>query len=295
MIRRCLSFVTFLTMACLALGFTGRVWPLGDSLAVFRLPNVLLLGVLILTLQKTRFFYLALGVAILSALSIAINYIPQNIDDKTVYRLYQKNMSFLVEDRSALKADVLAAETDFITLQEVTLPDGTQANLEFISNLKTHFPYQLTCPSARVGGVAILSRWPSTEGHCFDFDGAGAMQVETPAGRIWVVSVHLYWPYPFTQAYQIKRLTAHIDSLEGPKIIAGDFNSVPWSYSVKALKRASGTRVSRPVINSFELPHIPLTIPIDHVLLPIGAKAKTERRDKKGSDHYGLLVTFNLP
>ena len=70
---------------------------------------------------------------------------------------------------------------------------------------------------------------------------------------------------------------------------------VPWSHSIKAFERASDTRIARPVIPSFDLPYIRMRVPIDHVLLPAGAKVRTERRDKKASDHYGVLATFNLP
>lgn len=279
----------------MVLGFMGRVLPLGDSLAVFRLPNLLLLGALMVALRKTLFFYLALGLITLSAISIAIYYTPQNINEQNVYRLYQKNMSFTLEDISALKADILASETDFITLQEVYLEDEIKTNLEFVSELEAHFPYQLTCPFARVGGVAVLSRWPRSESHCFDLDGVGAMKVKTPTGPLWVISVHLYWPYPYTQSQQVKRATKHIKDLEGSIIIAGDFNMVPWSHSIKSFERASDTQIARPVIHSFDLPYVPMRIPIDHVLLPIGTKTKTERRDKKGSDHYGVLATFNFP
>lgn len=289
MIRTLLSFAALISLTLLALGFTGRILPLGDSLSVFRLPNLLLLSVLMFALIKTRAFYLALGLTTLSAISIATNYVPQEIRRQSVYRLYQKNISYLNTDTSALKADILAVEADFITLQE-----STKKNLELASEIKTYFPYQLTCSFNN--GVTIISRWPSTnESHCFKLDGVGAMKVKTPTGPLWVLSVHLYWPYPYAQSRQVKRAIQLIEGLEGPKIIAGDFNMVPWSYSIKAFERASDTKIARPAIHSFDLPCIPMRIPIDHVLLPIGSKVKIERRDKKGSDHYGVLATFNLP
>jgi len=291
MLRIMLIIIGLSPLVPLMFGFTGSVLPLGESLAVFRVPNLLAACVLIPFLRKTKFLYIAIVLIVFSIASIAIHYVPQSISNQNAYRLYQKNLSFLIKDTEALKDDIILAKVDFITLQEVT-----EKNSAIISNLKDKFPYQTTCPFTAIGGVTVMSRWPSTgQSKCFTNEGMTAVEVETPTGPIWLISVHLHWPYPYGQAKQVKRLVNHIEALEGPKIIGGDFNMVPWAHTLKSFEQASDTQIARSAIHSLKLPYIPMTIPIDHILIPSGGNAKTQRRDKKGSDHFGVLAEFNLP
>lgn len=69
---------------------------------------------------------------------------------------------------------------------------------------------------------------------------------------------------------------------------------VPWSHTLNAFKRASDTHMAGPTHHSLKLPYIPMTIPIDHILVPSGANATTQRRAKKGSDHFGVMAEFNM-
>ena len=286
MFRILLITIAVLSLVSLAMGFTGRWLALGESLAVFRLPNLLVVCLCLPVIRKTKYFYAALSLIILSLLSVAIHYLPQKLSSQDTYRLYQKNLSYRLQNTDALKADILSTKADFIALQEVT-----QNNRAFITDLQGHFPYQATCPYASIGGVSVMSRWPDMgERECVK--GMSAIKIKTPTGPLWVISVHLYWPYPYGQAEQVRKLTKQIYALKGPKIIAGDFNMVPWSYTLKSFERASDTQTARP-IHSFDLPYIPMNIPIDHVLVPSGINAITLRREKKGSDHYGVLAEFN--
>ena len=300
MIRKLLSLAAFLSLAALALGFTGRFLPLGDSLAVFRLPNIVVSSVLIFVLPKGRVFIGATALIIFGAASMAEYYLPQEmgaqkIGPQETLRLYQKNLLLRRKNRVHLTADILEANPDVITLQEIKTENSVMQKTKFITKLSVNYPHQLTCPFPRIGGVAVLSRRPILESNCFGRDGLAAIKVQTQKGPLWVISIHSYWPYPYNQAAQVKRAADNIKTLEGPKIIAGDFNMVPWSRSVKSIERASDTHIARPIIHSFDLPFIGLPIPIDHVLLPKGATAKTERRGKLGSDHFGVLVNFTLP
>lgn len=291
MFRKFLIFGGLLSLIPLLLGFTGRWLPLGESLAVFRLPNVLASCILIPVLWRSKFILPILAFIILSFGSMIIHYIPQTVGGQNTYRLYQKNMLFRIGDTAPLKADILASETDFIALQEVT-----NKNLAFLSDLKSRFPSQHTCPFASVGNVSVLSRWPDMgESKCFDKNSMTAMKVKTPDGPVWVISIHLYWPYPHGQAEQVQKLLKHIEVLEGPKIVAGDFNMVPWSNTLKAFERTSDTNLAGAALHSFDLPYIPMSTPIDHVLVPSGSESKIQRRDKLGSDHYGILAEFNFP
>ncbi len=205
--------------------------------------------------------------------------------------IYQKNMLFQARDLAPLIADIRATGADALTLQEVT---PTQAAL--LSALGTDFPSQIICPFAPVGAVAVASRWPLVEGAavCLERQGLAAIRVAAPDGPLWIVSIHLHWPWPHGQNPQRTRLLPRLRQLEGPVLVGGDFNMVPWSHSLRSIARATGTRRIGRAFNSMTRfsPLVPL--PIDHVLIPETAQGTTERRPLLGSDHHGILARLTL-
>jgi endonuclease/exonuclease/phosphatase (EEP) superfamily protein YafD len=125
-----------------------------------------------------------------------------------------------------------------------------------------------------------------------------------PDGPLWLVSLHLHWPFPYQQPDQVKWLLPILEALDDPVLIGGDFNMVPWSYTLKSVARATDTKLSGYAGGTFELSYVyqdndlatwmPL-LPIDHILVPAsGPAVSLERRPQLGSDHYGLLGEFVL-
>jgi endonuclease/exonuclease/phosphatase (EEP) superfamily protein YafD len=52
------------------------------------------------------------------------------------------------------------------------------------------------------------------------------------------MTTHLDWPIPVgRQEEQLNRLSAVVDEIEGPLVLAGDFNSTPWSYGLRRFVR----------------------------------------------------------
>lgn len=120
------------------------------------------------------------------------------------------------------------------------------------------------------------------------------MQVETPDGPVWVVSLHLHWPYPMGQAAQVRALLPELAALKGPVVLGGDFNMVPWSHSIRAIAAATNTRRIGAVQYTLPLKGL-YTLPIDHLLVPQTPQAaSTEKRPLLGSDHYGVLARFSI-
>jgi len=280
------------SITVLIFSFCGFAHPIGDSLAVFQLPFGFLFLIIVLSLRSGRIFKLGALVLLLTAMVQIAHRVKYDDVRNPQIRVYQKNLSFRIRDVGPLAEDILAkGDVDFITFQEVT-----DRNSGVMTNLADSFPTQHTCPFAGVGGTAVLSRWPVIEGTkmCFDRDGASAMKVNTDNGEFWIISVHLNWPYPYRQAEQVKRLSPRIQKLEGPKIVAGDFNMVPWSYTMhRVAKDAQAKRVGK-VEPTFDLPGIPMGVAIDHVLSPKNTTGATYVRPKFGSDHYGLIAHISL-
>jgi endonuclease/exonuclease/phosphatase (EEP) superfamily protein YafD len=81
-------------------------------------------------------------------------------------------------------------------------------------------------------------------------------------------------------------------------IVAGDFNDVAWSHTTRLFKRLSGMldpRVGRGMYNTYIAQYPPCRCPIDHVFVSEGfAISSLARKRITGSDHFGVITSFNL-
>lgn len=270
-------------------GFLGRLHPAGDSFAVFRLPlaGALALAAVLCILSGARRLGgagLALA-ALAAALPLWAMLAPGPVGGDL--RVYQKNLLFRNDDLPGLMADIRATDPDVITLQEVSA-----ANETLLSGLRDGWPHQLLCPFARVGGTAVLTRLPPIPGRTICAPGLSAVEVTGPQGPLWLVSVHLHWPWPYRQAAHLKELLALVETMEGPVVMAGDFNMVAWSDALAALRWAAGVDHARPSRGTYIGFDPWLRLPIDHVLAPGGGRMET--RPALGSDHLGLLAEVRL-
>lgn len=270
-------------------GLLGRVHPLGDSLAVF---GGVFAAAVLLTLPLARWPRRGTAGVILCLILVMA---PRLLDwaagstvgdaesDQIV--LYQKNLLFRSADRAALLDDIQASGATVLTLQEVS-----QANQVVLTALRSDMPSQLLCPFSTVGAVAVASSLlPTGEPPVCD-KGLAALQVVTPDGPLWLVSIHLHWPWPHKQAEQMSRLLPLLEAFEGPVVVAGDFNMTPYAHILRAAQHATATRRPRPVQPTFQLPYIPMGVTIDHVLVPRGSTADITRRPTFSSDHRGLVA-----
>ncbi|WP_116081903.1 endonuclease/exonuclease/phosphatase family protein [Tropicimonas sp. IMCC34011] len=279
------TFVAGLGGLALAGSFLGALHPAGDSLAVFRLwiAGALALWLLLGTsLGLCRWTWLILpAVAILPVLWAYSA--PEGGGERTIY---QKNMLFRPKDLGPIEADIRSVGADIVMLQEVS-----DANQPILGALSDMLPSQTFCPGPSVGGVAVLSRWPKIEGTEVCASGVAAMRVRSPDGPLWIVSVHLSWPWPRAQAAQVRILEDRLRMLDGPVVMAGDFNMVRWSSAVRRLARASRTAPAGRARGSFRLVDT-VPIAIDNVLIPKGEHGASELRGLFGSDHKGLVVRY---
>ena len=290
---RPVSAVTGAILLCaLLISYFGSLHPIADSLAVFR-PGLAV--VLILTmLPVLRWRLLAWPAFAIGTVSLALRALAllPAADGPVDIVLYQKNLLFRLADPAPILADINASAPDVVALQEVS--ENNRGILEALT--ETH-PYQHFCPFGRVGGTAILSRFEFTdvEALCLAEDGLAAAQVNHPKQPLWVVSLHLHWPWPHRQAAQVERFVPLLEKLDHPVIVAGDFNMVPWSHSVRQIASATGTGPIGPVLPTYHFAgqSLGLGISIDHVLAPAGGTLT--RRPGLGSDHMGLLAGVALP
>jgi len=266
-------------------GYLGAVHPLGDSLAVFRLQGagaLALLSALALLAGAARAGRLGMLLALVAGVPVLWSY---GSGDNTAVtgglRIYQKNVFYRNDDLAGLEQDIRAAAPDAVMLQEMSKP-----NLALLEALEPDLPHQLRC------GTAIATRLPPVAGTELCAAGLAAMQVEGPTGRLWLVSVHLRWPWPHGQAAQVRHLLPVLEGLQGPVVMAGDFNMVRWSATFAAMARAARVQPVGAVHGSYTGFAPWLMLPIDHVLAPGGGRV--ELREGLGSDHLGLLAEVGL-
>lgn len=292
-------------LSALALGFGflgGLAAPL-DSLALLRVPAALCLAVAALALRPwARRAAWALAAAGLG--SWAVGFVPQAPGGDLT--LYQKNVYFVNQAPEALVADILDSGADVVTLQEMS--GGNQA---ILAGLAGAYPQVHAC-WYRGWRVMVLSRLPFTSRAplCSEARGLAAAQVQTAAGPLWVVSLHNPWPWPQHGWSRGAALAEAVAGLPGPKVVGGDFNTVPWAATVRRMARAAGGRVLPPRRGSLwldplrtlpldditgvwrpDLSPLAVPMPIDHVIAPGG---RVLRRGKLGSDHIGLLARIEL-
>lgn len=286
-----------LGVAALVGGYLGALHPVGDSLAVFRLwiaVAVLGAGAVLLALRDRWAGIYFVGLAAVAgfgpALALAGPGEPVAGLERP-YAIYQKNLLYAARDTAAILAEIGALAPDFITLQEVAAANRD----EIFDRLPEEYERRI-CQFAAVGAVALAARHPIREGSFLCIEGLGlvAAQVEVPGeGAVWLVSIHLHWPWPRSQPEQVSQILPLLARMEGPVLIGGDFNMVRWSHVMAEMAQASRSRPVAQGRATFEL-RPGLGLEIDHILLPRGREAAVERLEFLGSDHRGLIARFGF-
>ncbi len=172
--------------------------------------------------------------------------------------------------------------------------------------LKKVYPYHIACRAKYGCDTRIYSRWPIVAEHGFYEDGEGLIgawaTLRHPRGDFTVVGNHFVWPIPAGQ-WQAQSRTLARKLKPFPKdtlIVTGDFNSTPWSWSLRRQDKALGLERRTRALASWpsgafsRLAKAPFPIlPIDQVYAGKAWKTvKVERGPALGSDHRPVVVTL---
>ena len=259
----------------------GAFHPALDSLAVIRVP----LGLVLLACCIWRLNRLTGMVALLTMVSFGLNQLFWDFgnDKSGDITLYQKNLGHWNLRHHGVLEDIAKHAPDVITFQEVS-----DTNRPILDALTEDYPHQTRCDFGEIYSMAVLSRLPPTGAGsvCSDERGLAAMEVTTPSGRGWIVSVHLHWPWPFEQPEQMEMVLGEMNALEGPIIVAGDFNQVPWSRAARVVSQTAGSPYQGPSAQTFQFKQV-LRLPIDHIMAPRGSVSRYGYFD---SDHRSLVA-----
>lgn len=281
--------IVFVGLFSLLVGsYLGAFHPLGDSLAVIRIPVALATLLALLLWRRGWVFRLCGLFAICVLITIALDRWRTTGPDGP-YTVYQKNLWFANQSLPALAKDIENQGTDIVFLQEVS-----GENLILLKLLEKQFSHQHFCPISNWSGVAVVSKFPIIAGseQCSDWRAFAAAQVQTPDGPVWAVSLHLFWPYPRLQSRQLKRILPKIAALKGPVILVGDFNMLPGTRVERVISNATKSQALRPAFTTLHVSrHLRVPVSIDQILAPCGT---VKRRPKLGSDHHGLVAHVGI-
>jgi len=292
-------------------GFLGEVHPGFDSISHFRmhlaagialLAACLLfvrgwrLGVPLLLLIAAAPVAMTLGVPQFAAGAQAGD-LPGNVAH---YRFLHLNLRYDNPEPEAVLSLIGREKPDVISLVEVSR--RLEPRLE---PLAAAYPYRVRCPAnTRNGGVMLLSRRPFAEGGKQECRDRGSLAIGTFdfGGRaVDVASLHLAWPWPFGQDWQVGQVTPYLSGMSDTAIMAGDFNATPWSVMARRLATDSGFHFTRWVGPTWLDRRLPVALkgwiglPIDHVLVKDGITASPPvRLGYAGSDHFPVLTEFSV-
>jgi endonuclease/exonuclease/phosphatase (EEP) superfamily protein YafD len=302
---------SLLTLAALAAGYFGALHPALDSFSHFRLHLAVmtaLLGLLVAALRRywSGMALVAPGLLVLVTTLGGSGFSPaMALPDKAempIYRLMQTNLRFDNETPNEVIRLIGEFKPDVIAAEEIS-----QMWKLKLATLKHMYPHQVFCVDHNgLGDVAVLSRRPFVENAANFCAGGGGFVIQAVdfGGRdVLVGAMHLHWPWPFHQAREISELSPALKSmaLSGlPMLMAGDTNSVPWSYSVEriaALSESAHLPFKGASWLDFALPSSWtgwLGLPIDNVFARDVATRSIETGRHVGSDHLPVLVEFTI-
>ncbi len=186
-------------------------------------------------------------------------------------------------------------------VQVIELSEWWQSQL---APLRAAYPYYIEQPQENAYGMGIYSRVPLQNSQIYHFEDTSTPSLYTelvfPTGeQIALYALHPRPPLPSNSVAAADKAllqVAHlVQTATLPVVVAGDFNDVPWSYTLqefREISRLNALRVGRGFYNSFGVDRLWLRIPLDHIYLSAElGLVELKRLPPFGSDHFALLVT----
>ncbi len=218
-------------------------------------------------------------------------------------RLVAANLLYRQEDATTARAYLAQQSADILVLSEYT-PRWR----EKLHSLETTYPQFAIRTRWNPWGIAVFSKFPFRVVEDLDLgdDRSSNLRIviDLPDGPVELYAVHLASPPGPHQAAQrntqMRRLAARIAAADPamPKVVAGDFNSTPFSPYFADLLRDAGLKdAGRPFGLQVTWPAapVPVWIPIDHCLARGGVNVtRVAVGPAIGSDHWPLECSFSL-
>lgn len=187
----------------------------------------------------------------------------------------------------------------------VVLEEGAGESWPIVKALRASYPFA-SCEKGQRCETWIFSRKKMIARGGAAFEGpylsAAWATLADAKGPFTVMGVHYTWPVPAgpQQAQSRKLVGLASDFDRQSMIVTGDFNSTPWSFTLKRQDKALGLRrwtralASWPAGKFSRVMAAPAPfLPIDHIYAGEAWRAvKVERGPAVGSDHRPIVVTL---
>ena len=298
-------------------GFAGALHPLFDTLSNFRAHlSVGLVGLAFLwSLRCSRVPAIAFALAGFLGLAASASGLPLQPEIRTaannapVHSAFMMNLRWDNRRKDAVLAEIRRRDPDLVMITEYS-PQWARVLDPFGQN----YPVRLRCPSSRNrGGSAIFSKLPLLDGRAgtvtpklCGFYGSALIDDFAAGGKPFTLGmIHLRWPWPASGPELIDRLLPDLAVLADDALIAGDFNSVTWSHSLRRFADAGRLEIVggigptwRPTITVAGQPlrwPFALGLPIDNVMEKGAVRVlRADRLSDLGSDHLPVWIEFTV-
>ncbi|GLQ54613.1 endonuclease/exonuclease/phosphatase family protein [Devosia nitrariae] len=299
-----------LVAAAVVVAASGPTYIPGQALLQSLRPHLavgLLVYAVVVLFSGARWRALALaGIAAVSIAHTAWIIIPQQQARAAVaarptvtqFDLLSFNVLNTNKGNSAPIVDmILERDADVVILMEAAplLPD--------IERLRTAYPYGIGCELEATCDTLLVSKTPLEKssrladlGHIFPRRVIYAASV-IDGHRVNLVAAHLTKPYfDYFSVAEARVLRKGLNGLEGPVVVAGDFNAAPWSRNLIRLMRNADLLTGNAYPGTWPVELGDLGVPIDTMFTraPAVITSIEGLPDPMGSNHRGIVAQITL-
>jgi endonuclease/exonuclease/phosphatase (EEP) superfamily protein YafD len=268
--------------------------------------GIVSLGVLGICLWKKR-FSLGFLAAILSMINLSIfaEYKPISQSpspDKDTFTVYLANIWRFNPIATKLSQEITRVEADCVLLLEVT-PECMKP----LQPVIRHFPYRLEQATKGSTGLLFLSRYPIIDHRMNCLAEHGNRPLLSATLQIGQQKVSFYGAHPpapsgwrtfHARNSQLLWLADQVAKASHPVIVAGDFNTTPFSPVFQAVLVRSGLKDTRTGAGWFPSwpTYMPLCwLPIDHILVSSDIRIHhVSTGTFIWSDHYPVIAELSI-
>jgi endonuclease/exonuclease/phosphatase (EEP) superfamily protein YafD len=292
-------------VALFLITFTGLLAPLFapfdliNQLRLHLLETAVALTLVFVLLRARRLamaaFALALINLVLAAPAFALTATVE--ESNPALKVVSLNVWGRKADPRRIEAFLRRENADIVLLIETNTP-----LVPMLDRLKGLYPYRVDCLRRALCRLVLLSKREMIEPRALPRGDANPPAVtarfNVEGHEFTFYGVHMFRPFnAISQRHDFDRLIAALGPIQGPLVLAGDFNTTPWSWSMTRLTLATGMVRGRSFGATWpaQRPFFPQFL-IDHILVRGGTGIIEVRNGRRvGSDHLPIVAEISLP
>jgi endonuclease/exonuclease/phosphatase (EEP) superfamily protein YafD len=176
-----------------------------------------------------------------------------------------------------------------------------------LQSLHDRYKHHVKQPQNNHYGINLYSRFPLSETQIHYFENTNTPSIYTllqlPSGdEVILYSVHPRPPLPENSVSaadkELIKIAHHTREADRPVVVAGDFNDVPWSFTLEKFQEISqlrDIRIGRGLYNTFDAKSFIFRLPIDQIFISPGlGVVELAKPLAFSSDHKALFVKLTV-